>query len=169
MTRQEYFFAEKVSDYGTETKFTESLGDNASTEYSGRIWTDKSVYSDSVTFDLYTDPGQAQKTATVSKDDDSDFLVAFSALGTTQSVSGQTQAPVDVVFVIDMSGSMRQNSMGNQTRMARTIAALNDAVETLLEGNENTRIGVVAFSGEAQVFFATGSLYKIEQSELLFY
>ena len=45
--------AEKVSDYGTETKFTESLGDNASTEYSGRIWTDKSVYSDSVTFERY--------------------------------------------------------------------------------------------------------------------
>ncbi len=153
--------AEKVSDYGTETKFTESLGDNASTEYSGRIWTDKSVYSDSVTFDLYTEPGQAQKTATVSKDDDSDFLVAFSALGTTQSVSGQTQAPVDVVFVIDMSGSMRQNSMGDQTRMARTIAALNDAVETLLEGNENTRIGVVAFSGEAQVLLQLDHYTKL--------
>ena len=153
--------ADKVSDYGTETKYTESLGDNASTEYSGRIWTDKSVYSDSVTFDLFTEEGQAQKTATVSKDDDSDFLIAFSALGTTQSVSGQAQAPVDVVFVIDMSGSMRQNSMGNKTRMGRTIDALNTAIETLLAGNENTRIGVVAFSGEAQVLLELDHYTKL--------
>ena len=35
--------AEKVSDLDTSTKYSESLGDNASTEYAGRIWTDKSV------------------------------------------------------------------------------------------------------------------------------
>ena len=65
--------AAKVSDYSTDTKYTESLGDNASTEYSGRIWSDKSVYSEKATFDLYTPEGAEQKTVTVEKDEDSDF------------------------------------------------------------------------------------------------
>ena len=45
--------AEVLSDYDTSTKYTESLGDNASTEYAGRIWTDKSVYSEDKTFELF--------------------------------------------------------------------------------------------------------------------
>ena len=32
---------EKVSDPNTSEKYSESLGDNSSTECSGRIWTDK--------------------------------------------------------------------------------------------------------------------------------
>jgi len=155
--------ADKVSDYGTETKYTESLGDNASTEYSGRIWTDKSVYSESVTFDLYTPEGEAtQRTATVSKDADSDFLVAFSALGTTQAVSGQTQAPVDVVFVIDTSGSMQDDMSNTDTtdRIVNAVTALNDSIEKVMKMNPYTRVGVVAFSDTAQTILPLGRYEK---------
>ena len=54
-----------VADLDTSTKYTESLGDNASTEYAGRIWTDKSVYNENATFDLYTPAGEAKRTATI--------------------------------------------------------------------------------------------------------
>lgn len=159
----EVLAADKVSDYGTETKYTESLGDNASTEYSGRIWTDKSVYSESVTFDLYTPEGEAtQRTATVSKDADSDFLVAFSALGTTQAVSGQTQAPVDVVFVIDTSGSMQDDMSNTDTtdRIVNAVTALNDSIEKVMKMNPYTRVGVVAFSDTAQTILPLGRYEK---------
>ena len=38
--------ADRMSDLSTVTKYTESLGDNASTEYAGRVWTDKTVYTE---------------------------------------------------------------------------------------------------------------------------
>ncbi len=135
--------AEKLSDLETTTRYSESLGDNASTEYAGRIWSDKSVYSgEDATFTLY-----GGETATVKND--SDFLVAFSTLATSQSVQGETTAPIDVVFVIDISGSMSNGSsnMDNgYSRIYNTVQALNTSIDTVLNMNEHTRIGVVAFS-----------------------
>ena len=88
----------KVADLDTSTKYSESLGDNASTEYSGRIWTDKSVYSSDVTFGTY---GGGSSTIRLNDGHNGeDFLVAYSALATAQSISGQTQAPVDVVLIL---------------------------------------------------------------------
>lgn len=39
------------------------------------------------------------------------FLVTYSVLATTQSVTGQTQVPLDVVFVVDFSGSIISTAM----------------------------------------------------------
>ena len=149
--------AEKVSDYGTETKYTESLGDNASTEYSGRIWTDKSVYADNVTFEAF---GGAKYTVK----NDSDFLVGFSALATSQSVSGQTQAPIDVVFIIDISGSMSNNNSGmdnGKSRIYNTVQAVNTSIDKLMSMNPYSRVAVVAFSGNAQVLLPLDRYTKI--------
>ncbi len=152
----------KVSDYKTDTKYTESLGDNASTEYAGRIWSDKSVYSESATFDLYTPEGEAPKSATIEKSQDSEFLVAFSALATSEAVSGQTQAPVDVVFVIDTSGSMAYTMGGqdNTQRIANTIKALNTAIDAVMKMNPYTRVGVVAFADTAAEILPLGRYEK---------
>lgn len=149
--------AEKVSDYSTDTKYTQSLGNNASTEYSGRIWSDKSVYSDRATFDLF-----GGGNATISKDEDSDFLVAFSALGTSQAVSGHTQAPVDVVFVIDTSGSMTDgmSSTDSTKRITNTVEALNASIEKVMDMNPYTRVAVVAFSDTAQELLPLGRYSK---------
>ncbi len=142
--------ADKTADLSTITKYTESLGDNASTEYAGRVWTDKTVYSDSkVEVEGY---GGVK----VEVENDSDFLVGFSALATSQSISGEEQAPIDVVFIIDISGSMSNassnmtDSVGNTySRIKFTVDAVNDAIDALMKLNPYTRVGVVGFSSSA--------------------
>ncbi|MBO5461632.1 MAG: VWA domain-containing protein [Ruminococcus sp.] len=150
--------AEKVSDLDTSTKYTESLGNDASTEYSGRIWTDKSVYSgESASFTMY-----GGKTATV--ENDSDFLVAYSALATGQEVQGQTTAPVDVVFVIDISGSMSNPSSGmdnGKSRIYNTVQAVNDSIDEIMAMNDQSRVAVVAFSGNSEVLLPLDRYTKV--------
>ncbi len=152
----------KVSDYGTETKYFESLGDEASTEYAGRIWTDKSVYSDaSKEFEVF---GGRKETI----DNDSDFLVAYSALATSQAIQGQTQAPVDVVFIIDLSGSMSNASSGmnnGYSRIYNTVQAVNASIEELMKMNDYTRVAVVGFSSTAQVLLPLDRYTKSTSTE----
>ena len=151
--------AEKAADLNTTTKYTESLGHNVSTEFAGRIWTDKSVWdSESVTMEAYPLNG-AQNNITV--ENDSDFLVAFSALATSQSVTGHATAPVDVVFVFDMSSSMVNNRMGNQTRLYHAVNALNTAMEDILATNENARVGVVFYNTTAVTILPLDHYEKI--------
>ena len=143
----------KVSDRDTSTKYSESLGDNVSTEYAGRIWTDKSVYTDDVTYDTF---GGGKETVVLNAGDNlgEDFLITYSALATTQSVSGQTQAPIDVVLIIDISGSMSNSSSNmdnNKSRIFNAVQAANNAIEKLMQLNPYTRVSVVAFSSNAQV------------------
>lgn len=142
--------ADRMSDLSTATKYTESLGDNASTEYAGRVWTDKTVYTEDAVLTGYSGSSQ-----TVEKGED-DFLVSFSALATSQSISGEEQAPIDVVFIIDISGSMSNqnsamtNSAGQTySRIKFTIDAVNDAIDAIMDLNPYTRVGVVGFSNSA--------------------
>ena len=98
------FAAEASADGQTMSDYSLSLGSKTSTQYNGRVWTDKSVSTDDVTFS-----GDAGSSVTVpigEGDDASDFLVTYSALATSQQVSGESNVPVDVVFVVDLSGSM---------------------------------------------------------------
>lgn len=124
-----------ATDANTATKYSESLGDEYSTEYAGRIWTDKSVDT----------ANQTYNNQTVSLGEGEDFLVTFSALATSKSVTGSASAPVDVVFVIDTSGSM-DTSMGNGNRLYNAVVALNNSVKEVLSMNPNNRVGVIAFN-----------------------
>jgi len=136
-----------IVDLDTSAKHTESLGDNASTEYSGRLWTDKSVYSNDVTFVTF-----GGGNSTINKNDDEDFLIAYSALGTSKAVSGETHAPVDVVLIIDISGSMSNSDsrMDNGlSRIANTVTAVNTSIDKLMSMNDYTRVAVVVFSDTA--------------------
>ncbi len=139
-------------DLDTSGKYSLSLGDNASTEYAGRIWTDKSVYKNDVTFAVF---GGGESTIKLNENKNGeDFLVAYSALATSEAISGQTQAPVDVVFIIDISGSMSNanSEMDNGlSRIANTVSAVNDAMEKLMAMNDYTRVSVVSFSNTAEV------------------
>lgn len=142
----------KVSDLDTSNKYNESLGDGASNEYAGRIWTDKSVYTDDATFDIF---GGGTSTIKLNeKNNGEDFLVAYSALASSESVSSSEQAPVDVVLIIDISGSMSNGSsnMDNgKSRIYNTIVATNNAIDAILALDEYSRVAVVAFSGNTQV------------------
>lgn len=145
-----------VSDLDTSTKYTLSLGDNASTEYAGRVWTDKSVYTGDATFETF---GGGSVTVNLDEQKGEDFLVAYSALATSESVSGQAKAPVDVVLILDISGSM-SNSDSNMdngySRIYNSVQAVNNAIDTLMDMNEHTRVAVVAFSSTAQTLLPLG-------------
>lgn len=78
-----------------------------STRNVGRIWTDKSVSTDDVTL-----TNKQGGTKTVKKDNGSDFLVGLSALSSTASITGQSAVPLDIVLVLDVSGSMDDPSGG---------------------------------------------------------
>lgn len=69
------------------------------TENVGRIWTDKSVFDKKEV----TLPGGI---GPVIQKGESDFLVGLSALSSTSNTTTTTSRPLDIVLVLDVSGSM---------------------------------------------------------------
>lgn len=135
----------KVADPDTRSTYPSSLGENSSTRNDGRVWVDKSV-SDGESID-FSGTGQ-----TITVGNDSDFLVTYSALATSTRVIDEERLPVDVVFVIDLSGSMSNGGSvmdNDQKRIENLVASLNESINTLMALNDNTRIGVVGYSNTA--------------------
>ena len=79
-----------------------------STQNIGRIWTDKSVFTDKYDFQ-----GELAGTS-ITKAEGSDFLVGLSALSSTSNLKTvtTTTTPLDIVLVLDVSGSM-DNGQGD--------------------------------------------------------
>lgn len=132
----------KWVDDKTNTKYTELLGSTDSTQYSGRVWADKTVYKESVKVDI---PNTEAGDYTVDIGDN-DFIIAYSLLAATSSVSGQAVVPMDVVFVIDLS-----TSMAEKDKLEYTVSALNQSAITLMNGHPDTRIAVVTYGNNAQI------------------
>ena len=139
----------RVSDGDTKDGYKQWLGledGTSSTQYNGRVWADKSVYTEDVVFS--GDIGEER----VEIGKDADFLIAYSALATSQEVEGQQ--PVDVVFVLDFSASMTwgvdsttvSRSDGSDSRIQYMVEALNSAIQTLAEANPNNRVAIVTFN-----------------------
>ena len=101
--------AQIKADDSTIDKWEQTTGQD--TKNIGRIWTDKSVFTENVTLPA-SDAGVAPEI----KIGDSDFLVALSALSSAGSITGETIStkPLDIVLVLDTSGSMG-DSMGGYT------------------------------------------------------
>lgn len=72
----------------------------------GRIWTDKSVYNNDVTLPGIGDTGHE---IPITKPETSDFMVGLSVLSSTSNTSVTTSTPLDIVLVLDVSGSMSEN------------------------------------------------------------
>lgn len=72
-----------------------------STENIGRIWTDKTV----LTEDIQLEGGSRPSV----KKGDSDFLVGLSALSSTSNTVKTVSRPLDIVLVVDTSGSMENS------------------------------------------------------------
>ena len=125
---------------GSSYKDNNFLGHEYSTEFAGRIWTDKSVTVGS----------------------NNNFLITYSALATSKAVTGQTNAPVDVVFVIDTSGSMSEvvSNSDRTSRIVATIDALNASIEKVMALNPYTRVAVVAFSDTSEILLPLGRYEK---------
>ena len=77
------------------------MGLENTTENVGRIWTDKTVQDGDVV--LTGDVGSV----TINKGS-SDFLVGLSALSSMSNTMTTSTTPLDIVLVLDMSGSMSQ-------------------------------------------------------------
>ncbi|MCL2462119.1 MAG: VWA domain-containing protein, partial [Defluviitaleaceae bacterium] len=124
------------------SRFSENF--SQSTVENGRIWIDKTVNTDSVTF--YDVNGRPVSNVTAAPDE---FLVTLSALSQSYSVETVVE-PTDAVFILDVSGSMHSNNLGNQTRATVMVQALNSAVDKLMRANPANRVSVVAYGGYAQ-------------------
>lgn len=94
--------AEAAPDTLAHWSYTFGLGGTtdlpASSENIGRIWVDKSVFTGDATVPLGNTP--------VPKTEGADFLVGLSALSSASSELKTTSAPLDIVMVLDVSGSM---------------------------------------------------------------
>ena len=92
----------------------------SSTENTGRIWTDKSVTTeDTATFDG----------AVVTKTPGSDFMVSLSAMSSVldSTATVLTQAdPLDIVLVLDASGSMDYDMGGGNAETVETYVPVYD-------------------------------------------
>lgn len=88
------------TDTSTQDSWTGFKKD--STQYTGRIWTDKSVSKDDVTL-------EGDSALTIEKSENSDFLVSLSALSSASTLVTTTTTPLDIVLVLDVSGSMNED------------------------------------------------------------
>lgn len=151
---------ERFSDPPTNASkdYEDALGSPSSTRFNGRVWADKTVYTGSVTVDI---PESEGKQITIPIEND-DFLIAYSLLSSTVKVEGQSLVPLDVVFVIDLSDSMKGD------RIKETVVALNQSVRTLMTGNPDNRIGVVTYSDEAQVLLPLDHYTMVKNAENYF-
>lgn len=96
--------ADPVADPTTLTSWAEN-GESTlanSSRDTGRIWTDKSVSTGNVTLRN----SENTQTIVVQKTANADFLVGLSALSSASSLATTTSKPLDIVLVLDVSGSM---------------------------------------------------------------
>ena len=141
-----------VADDVTINKWHDSEALDNSTKNVGRIWTDKSVSTEDVTLTNKSGDTKTIKKGQKSYDDktDSDFLVGLSALSSTAKIMGQTTVPLDIVLVLDVSGSMDDNGKMKTLKTAvnnfiDTTAAENDKRSDV---NKQSRISLVKFAGK---------------------
>lgn len=112
-------------------------GSKVTTQNVGRIWMDKTVQ--------------------VIDDGKSDFLTTLSAMSSTSDTTSLVSKPLDIVMVLDASGSM-DDSMGGGDSTKRIVAlknAANHFIDTIAEQNKNVKdaskqhqVAIVKFAGK---------------------
>lgn len=113
-------------------------GNKVTTQNVGRIWTDKTVKA-------------------TEENEESDFLTTLSAMSSTSNSTVTVTTPLDIVMVLDASGSM-DDPMGGGDRTKRIDAlksAANSFINTIAKQNEaiegvdrQHRVAIVKFAGD---------------------
>lgn len=96
-----------------------------STENVGRIWTDKTVSDGDI---VLTGAGGEK---VIPKEKGSDFLTAFSAISSTSNLRETATEPLDIVLVLDASGSMDDPMSESDT--TKRIGALKNAAYSFID------------------------------------
>ena len=120
-----------------------------STQNVGRIWTDKTVSDGDIVLTGAGDPIKIKK-------DNSDFLTSLSAISSTSNLTMTSSTPLDIVLVLDASGSMKENmGWSGTTKMDALKAAANAFVDEIAKANEGIddpamqhRVSVVKFASD---------------------
>ena len=127
-----------VADNSTLGNWSGEVGLENTTENVGRIWTDKTVQDGDIT--LSGDVGSV----TINKGS-SDFLVGLSALSSMSNTMTTSTTPLDIVLVLDMSGSMSSELSSEQQFVYNEVYERNvqesDAVQGWLGGWSQQRGG----------------------------
>ena len=113
----------------------------------GRIWTDKTVSDNEI----------SKNGVTVSKENGADFLTALTALSSTSNLSDTATTPLDIVLVLDASGSMN-DPMGSGDTTKRIVAlqnAANSFIDEIAKQNATVKdaakqhqVAIVKFAGD---------------------
>ena len=120
-------------------------GETPNTANIGRIWTDKTVSTDTIT----------TSSGSVINRGDSAFITALSALSSTSNVKSSSTTPLDIVLVLDASGSMDGSMDDGTKRIDALKSAANDFVNKIAEQNQGIsdsskqhQVSIVKFSGK---------------------
>ena len=144
----------RTADNNTMNSYKDALiNDINGSRYAGRIWTDKSVFAygetssvDGITWQnniLSFGNNDNQNQWQVETSDD--FLNVFSALASSQQIIQQHRAPLDIVLVLDMSGSMGDSVGSNKSRIEKAADAINKTLEEISE-MDGARVGLQIYS-----------------------
>ena len=126
-----------VADPGTLPRVEQIYGEN--TMNAGKVSVGKSVSDGTVTLPTGEEFTPAKN----------NFIVTVSQAAQVMGLASESAVPVDVVFVLDTSGSMGYNNQERKTGRAEAMLnAANSAIATLLAANEHNRVSVVAFSSQ---------------------
>ena len=139
-----------VADPNTASTWR-NWGLDYSTQSVGRVWTDKTVSTEDITLTGADGPMK------IAKSPGADFLTAFSALSSTSNLKSTVAQPLDIVLVLDASGSM-DDSMGsgdNTKRIDALKAAANSFIDEIAKQNANIsdpaqqhQVSLVKFAGK---------------------
>ena len=116
------------------------------TQNIGRIWTDKTVSTNDIGI-------SGAMSATVSKGD-SDFITALSVLSSTSNIASTSTTPLDIVLVLDASGSMDDDMTGGKRIDALKNAAnafINEIATqnaSISDASKQHQVSIVKFAGE---------------------
>ena len=80
----------------------------------------------------------------------------------TSTSTTKISNPLDVVFVLDVSGSMKNNS-----KYENMVDAVNSAISTIMNKNADSRVGIVTFSGDSTNLLELGSYTPNEKDKYL--
>lgn len=113
-------------------------GNKVTTQNVGRIWTDKTVEA-------------------TEENEESDFLTTLSAMSSTSNSTVTVTTPLDIVMVLDASGSMDDPMGGGDStkRIDALKSAANSFINTIAKQNEGIegvdrqhRVAIVKFAGD---------------------